>query len=430
MDFSKLSDQQIEIATKVAKEAERQGINPDFVLAMVMQESQFNQGAKSDKGAIGVMQLMPKTAKGLGVDPYDVDENIKGGISYIKQLVKNKNIGNDPIKVLMGYNAGPGTPFLESGNVKDLPEETINHVLKVADFSGGELPTVIFGQDQDKPYTVPELPKASEDNKSVIADQGEKTKDEESYVPLSVPIAGAAGFGLGAGTGTAAGTLKAKADVLARAYEATQPRIEPRLNVPSEALADDLKYGGEKWVKSLTDVDLPGGQMAKADLDLAKGMQAAVGRSGEPGFTGGTIHKGIILSPQTAEKLKPAAAPKVTPKPPSLSPSKLAYVANLLKYPALGGMAGFTVGATGADVYNRLKGKDKTGAAVSGLGGLAGLASLAVPSAGALPSAAIAAPLYNLASDRLKYLEQHPEEYKLQQESFDPMGGYLGPFGR
>ncbi len=212
MDFSKLSDQQIEIATKVAKEAERQGINPDFVLAMVMQESQFDQGAKSNKGAIGVMQLMPKTAAGLGVDPYDVDENIKGGISYIKQLVKNKNIGNDPIKVLMGYNAGPGTPFLKSGDVKDLPEETIDHVFKVTDFSGGNLPTVTFGQD-DLPKDDEEKKAEAEDTVAAQADEGERlgssrTADIPGEAEQTRKALGVIGGVAGTGTTAAIETTK------------------------------------------------------------------------------------------------------------------------------------------------------------------------------------------------------------------------------
>ena len=135
-----LSRNQLDIAEKVAKEAERQGLNPDFVLPMVMAESGFNPKAVSSKGALGVMQLMPNTAKGLNVDPNDVDQNIRGGVSFIKKLIENKNIGNDPYKVLMGYNAGPNTTFFRTGKVEDLPTETLNYIDRISEIFGGNLP--------------------------------------------------------------------------------------------------------------------------------------------------------------------------------------------------------------------------------------------------------------------------------------------------
>lgn len=140
MDLTKLSRDQLGIAEKVAKEAERQGLNPDFVLPMVMAESGFNPKAVSSQGALGVMQLMPNTAKGLNVDPNDLDQNIQGGVSLIKRLIENKNIGNDPYKVLMGYNAGPNTTFFRTGDVKDLPTETLNHIDRISTIFGGNLP--------------------------------------------------------------------------------------------------------------------------------------------------------------------------------------------------------------------------------------------------------------------------------------------------
>ncbi|UOF78412.1 transglycosylase slt domain [Caudoviricetes sp.] len=158
MDLSKLSDDQLSIAMKVAKEAKRQGVNPDFVLPMVMAESGFDQGQTSKKGAIGVMQLMPDTAKGLKVDPSDIDQNIRGGVTLIKELVDNKNIGDDPHKVLMAYNAGPKTKFFETGNVQDLPDETLSHITKVSGFYGGELPKVSIGAQRDEEEPTQEKP--------------------------------------------------------------------------------------------------------------------------------------------------------------------------------------------------------------------------------------------------------------------------------
>lgn len=166
-----LGDDQLNIAFKVAKEAKRQGVNPDFVLPMVMIESGFNQDQVSKKGAIGVMQLMPDTAKGLKVDPSDIDQNIRGGVSLIKELMSNKKIGDDPYKVLVGYNASTETrnKFYQSGSLADLPDETLTHMEKVAKFYGGELPKVGVGQKDEE--IKPEEPKQVEEGEQEVSSE-------------------------------------------------------------------------------------------------------------------------------------------------------------------------------------------------------------------------------------------------------------------
>jgi hypothetical protein len=87
---------------------------------------------------------------------------------------------------------------------------------------------------------------------------------------------------------------------------ANQPVVPSEVQASPKPVTTAPKYGGEKWVKGLTNVNIPNAQMGKADLDTAKGMQSAVGRFGEPGFTGGTItENGVIISPQTAAEIQP-----------------------------------------------------------------------------------------------------------------------------
>lgn len=86
----------------------------------------------------------------------------------------------------------------------------------------------------------------------------------------------------------------------------------------------------------------------------------------------------------------------------------------------LTGVAGAGLG--GYDVMQRLKDKDTHGALASGIGTAASLAPLAFGTAGIAPAVGFAAPLYLMAHERLKRLEEHPEEYRLQQDRFDPMG--------
>ncbi len=82
-------------------------VDDELVKLVIKKESEFNPRAVSSSGAIGLMQLMPETARSLGVkDPYNPRENIKGGVKYLNYLFRI--FGNDIELVLAGYHAGPG----------------------------------------------------------------------------------------------------------------------------------------------------------------------------------------------------------------------------------------------------------------------------------------------------------------------------------
>jgi hypothetical protein len=84
----------------------QQGLEPEFVRSVARIESNLRQDAISNKGAIGLMQLMPETAALLGVDAHNAFDNILGGAKFLRELLLKYN-GN-PALALAAYNAGPG----------------------------------------------------------------------------------------------------------------------------------------------------------------------------------------------------------------------------------------------------------------------------------------------------------------------------------
>lgn len=130
------------IENAIKKASAKYGVEEKFIKAVIKQESSFNPYSKSSMGAMGLMQLMPGTARSLGVtDPYNIEQNVDGGTKYLKGMLES--YGNCKEMALAAYNAGPNG--VRRRNVKSpsdiykMPRETRGYVDKVMKYYKGTL---------------------------------------------------------------------------------------------------------------------------------------------------------------------------------------------------------------------------------------------------------------------------------------------------
>jgi soluble lytic murein transglycosylase-like protein len=113
----------------IAEHARRNGVRSDLVRAVMQVESAFNPNARSPKGAMGLMQLMPATARQYGVsNPYNPIENVRAGVAYLRELLDRYE--NNEELALAAYNAGPAAVDRHGQNVPPY-RETRQYVAQI-----------------------------------------------------------------------------------------------------------------------------------------------------------------------------------------------------------------------------------------------------------------------------------------------------------
>ncbi len=139
-----------EIDAAIVMAAARHNVDPNLVRAVVKVESNFNSNAVSRKGAMGLMQLMPSTARSLNVkNPFDPEQNVDAGVRHLKQLLES--YGGDVKLTLAAYNAGSGAVARSAG----IPHyaETQNYVRRITNLYYGGFDFASSGASHD-PVTV------------------------------------------------------------------------------------------------------------------------------------------------------------------------------------------------------------------------------------------------------------------------------------
>src|ERR1700690_360318 len=142
---------QMEVDAAIDKAPARHNVDPNLVRALVKVESNFNPNAVSRKGAMGLMQLMPSTARKLKVrNPFNPEENVDAGVRHLKKLLESYN-GNVPLS-LAAYNAGSGAVARSAG----IPRyrETRNYVRRITTLYGGNAGSTYFDGASGEPVKV------------------------------------------------------------------------------------------------------------------------------------------------------------------------------------------------------------------------------------------------------------------------------------
>jgi soluble lytic murein transglycosylase-like protein len=118
----------------IAEHSSAHGVRADLVRAVMQVESAFNPFARSPKGALGLMQLMPATIQQFGViNPFNPAENIRAGVAYLRELLDRYR--NNEVLALAAYNAGPAAVESHGNNVPPY-RETRNYVAHVNQLAG------------------------------------------------------------------------------------------------------------------------------------------------------------------------------------------------------------------------------------------------------------------------------------------------------
>lgn len=400
-DVTKLTDDQLMVAEKIIKEAREQGVNPDFVLPMAFAESQFNPKVpNSESGAIGVMQLLPGTAKDMGVDPLDLDQNIRGGIRYIRQLMENKKIGGDPARVVAAYHMGPNAKFFETGDPADIGDKTLDYVDRVNTLSGGLVAPVMPSAAEQEEMGESDTWRAPE----MAPMPGETEKPKFGFDPKAMTAGAAVGAPVGAGIGVkqkVPSMLRSVGEAFRGAPVEVPPAAAPGTPAagprapgglpPPQGPVTRTPLGGQATFNygkqfGLTDFDAArAANMSKAPggaWDVARQVAEAEAKIG-PGYRMVPERADLLLPENIGSGPRGATRAPIPPVQPPAAPRGPGVLSTLsTRAPFLTSALGAAgAGAQGAEAFSRYQRGDIPGAVAMGGGALGSLLSM-TPAAG------------------------------------------------
>jgi hypothetical protein len=357
LDFEKLSKEQKDNAYLIGSKAEKAGVDPDLALALAWQENKFNAKGISTKGAIGMMQIMPDTAKlyGYSVDDIqDKNHNIDLGLTILKDNLTKYD--NNPRASLVAYNAGPKVAERYLKNKEDpkfLPEETRNYLESIH-----EIHPLVNGEVQTS---------AQEEAPSLF----EPTEALPEHLKTDPKRASESAWerNLRVGQEAVQENPEATGAILGGAAGYKQWQFNKELAKKMQAKAEQAaKTAGEKWAEKIGG---PGGQTV---TEAAENLHLE--RSLGPGET---LTKSGIALPQSSriqlENELKAQSKKFLPRAKNIAQS----VGEFVKFPGVNVLGGLGAGHNISQAIERGKEGDYVGAGISGVeAGLNAMSALPV----------------------------------------------------
>lgn len=406
----KLNEEQSLVALDVIKEAKRLGIEPRLALSIAYQESRLNPNApEGAAGEIGLMQVRPPTAVGLGFKAKDLNDpqkNIRIGLTYLKQGVDKFN---DPVLAAAGYNAGMDHPYFVDPENNSLPDSTKNYLKDIHGYGG---------------FTT--TPAPVEEKEAIEPASEHDYRRSLATGVIGAGLGGAAGATVGGGK--SAINLVGKASDLAKNVNAVAGALKGGQFVPTPDQA--ARMGQGSTVDDLTGRarqtaynEQTAAQAARkkaAEATMAKlqrqGLVTGEVLSKAPGMTstpsGVLLPQSVVYEQQAAKQAAQQAAQQASPL--SKVAGAFKTVANLpmVKMGAQGALAGAGAGFSGNEAITRFQNKDYPGAAIASVGALGSLASL-IPhplTRGIGTAASMASPLALSVLDRLHNQPAQPAQ--------------------
>ena len=409
--IDELNPSQTNNAIAIAERAKKMGLNPRLAVSIAYAESRLNSASEdSDKGAIGMMQVMPETGKMLGFsekDLRDPQKNIEAGLMYLKQ---GYDKFNDPVMTAAGYHAGFDHKFFEDPEKHKLGPKTTAYIKDINSWGGFTAPTESIAPSESAAApafkTPPAKAPASEEGfleskaKDLMFDASRWAENQtpQSLAEAAAPTAGAmagayASNKMGQGLDYMQARKPATGGDLWRENWAGQGGERRGLSVPEAAAGYQRSKGQGKVTSQVTKMYGPPttttepGVFKPGRLSLARPMQSPLSPlAGKMAEYGGAV-------------LNSPIGRKVT-----------------------GALGGYGAAQEGMEAYRQARQGDVAGAAISGLGALGG-ALTAVPTA---PTRAIGVGLSTL-TPAAQWMLQHsrkmsPEAAQGALQRTDPMG--------
>lgn len=429
--LNNLSEEQAQVALEIARKAKQMGIDPKLAVAVAYQESRLNPNTKNGtSGEIGLMQVMPKTAEGMGFsveDLRDPSKNIEIGLAYLKQGLEKFG---DPVAAVAGYNAGHNHPYFSDPEKNALPASTKDYLRSVSNFGAFAEPEAAQG-----PEAVEAPPQPVDTPASESDFMANKARIAADVMGAGAGAALSKGLDVAKNVGETGAAIRGLPSALASA--------NPVAGGPAGPVGGPANSSGAKWLQNWGGISKEGftGGVPDAAAQYNKMKpqgQIMQGLAKKGLITPQPVQPGVFTGGQLSISGQPPAPPPPPPQPGALSQAAGAVkqgAGAVLRSPlAMGALGGFSAVESGQEAQKRMASGDDTGAMIAGTGVGGGLMQMIPhPATRAIGAAiSVASPLTLYLRENLKNQTPMPDptEQELLAAQRPAFGMYPKPMTR